>query len=217
MRAGKCFGCLGAKVLPVFSLLLTSNFLHLWGTDMSMEKLVRLGDKSFRLYKSESEIQSLVRVVANKINSDYIGKKPLLVPVLNGSFMFAADLLKELKLDCELSFVKVVSYHGTRSNNDATTLIGLNQNIESRHVIIVEDIVDSGHTLSRILPELQKQNPASLKVVSLLTKPLALRAKVKVDYVGMEIPNDFIVGYGLDYNGLGRNLRDIYQAVDEEE
>jgi hypoxanthine phosphoribosyltransferase len=183
---------------------------------MDMEKLVKLGDKSFRLYKSESEILALVRAVAQLINADYIGRRPLIVPVLNGSFMFAADLLKELKLDCELSFVKVVSYHGTQSNNNATTLIGLNQNIEGRHVIIVEDIVDSGHTLSKILPQLQLQNPASLKVAALLTKPLALRADVKVDYVGIEIPNDFIVGYGLDYNGLGRNLRDIYQVIEEE-
>jgi hypoxanthine phosphoribosyltransferase len=183
---------------------------------MDMEKLVRLGDKSFRLYKSESEILALVRVVANQINSDYIGRRPLVVPVLNGSFMFASDLMKELKLDCEVSFVKVVSYQGTQSNNNATTVIGLNQNIEGRHVIIIEDIVDSGHTLSKILPQLQQQNPASLKVATLLSKPLALRANVKVDYVGIEIPNDFIVGYGLDYNGLGRNLRDIYQAIEEE-
>jgi len=182
---------------------------------MDMEKLVKLGDKSFRLYKSENEILSIVRAVAHQINEDYIGKRPLVVPVLNGSFMFASDLLKELKLDCELSFIKVVSYQGTQSNNNAATLIGLNQNIEGRHVIIVEDIVDSGHTLSKILPQLMQLNPASLKVATLLSKPLALRADVKVDYVGVEIPNDFIVGYGLDYDGLGRNLRDIYQAVDE--
>ena len=183
---------------------------------MSMEKLVKLGDKSFRLYKSESEILAIVRAVAHEINNDYIGRRPLIVPVLNGSFMFASDLVKELMLDCEISFVKVLSYVGTQSNNDAATLIGLNQNIEGRHVIIVEDIVDSGHTLSKILPQLAQLNPASLKVATLLSKPLALRANVKVDYVGMEIPNDFIVGYGLDYNGLGRNLRDIYQVIEEE-
>ncbi|MCW5908805.1 MAG: hypoxanthine phosphoribosyltransferase [Chitinophagales bacterium] len=180
-----------------------------------MEKLVRLNDLTFRLFKSESEIQSAVRSVAGKINDDYIGKRPLLIPILNGSFMFAADLLKELKLDCELSFVKAVSYDGAHSTGNLATLIGLNQNIEGRHVIIVEDIVDTGHTLSKILPALQEQNPASLKVASLLLKPLALQAELAVDYVGMEIPNEFIVGYGLDYNGLGRNLRDIYQVVPE--
>ena len=181
-----------------------------------MEKLVKLGDRSFRLYKSENEILSYVKNVAHQINSDYFGRRPLIVPVLNGSFMFAADLLKELKLDCELSFVKVVSYTGTASNGQATTLIGLNQNIEGRHVSLVEDIVDTGHTLSKILPLLLQQNPASLKVASLLYKPQALKVKVTIDYVGVEIPNDFIVGYGLDYNGLGRNLRDIYQVIEEE-
>jgi hypoxanthine phosphoribosyltransferase len=182
---------------------------------MQMEKLVRLNDKSFRLYKSESEILTIVRTLAHQINDDYIGKRPLLVPVLNGAFLFAADLLKELKLDCEISFVKASSYKGTDSTGHLSTLIGLNQNIEGRHIIVVEDIVDSGLTLSKILPTLESQKPASVKVVSLLFKPQALKVPVKIDYVGLEIPNDFIVGYGLDYNGLGRNLRDIYQLVPE--
>lgn len=180
-----------------------------------MEKLVRLNDKTFRLYKSESEILSAIRQIANSINDDYIGKRPLLVPVLNGSFMFAADLMKELKLDCELSFVKAVSYVGTASSGQLTTLIGLNENVEGRHVILLEDIVDSGHTLSRIVPSITQHNPASLKIASLLFKPHALKVDLHIDYVGMEIPNEFIVGYGLDYDGLGRNLRDIYQVVEE--
>ena len=180
-----------------------------------MEKLVKLHDKSFRIYKTENEILSAVRTVAGRINDDYIGKRPLLVPVLNGSFLFAADLFKELKLDCELSFIKAVSYHGTNPTGSTSMLIGLNQNIEGRHVIIIEDIVDTGNTLARILPELKAQNPASIKVAALLFKPLALKADVNIDYIGMEIPNDFIVGYGLDYDGLGRNLHDIYQLVSE--
>ena len=180
-----------------------------------MEKLVRLNDRTFRLYKSETEILAAIREVANKINDDYIGKRPLLVPVLNGSFMFASDLMKELKLDCELSFVKAVSYEGTNSTGKLATLIGLNQNIEGRHVIIIEDIVDTGHTLAKILPLFKEQQPASLKVASLLLKPLALQTPLDIDYVGLEIPNEFIVGYGLDYDGLGRNLRDIYQVVPE--
>ncbi len=180
-----------------------------------MEKLVRLNDRTFRLYKSETEILAAIREVANKINDDYIGKRPLLVPVLNGSFMFASDLMKELKLDCELSFVKAVSYEGTNSTGKLATLIGLNQNIEGRHVIIIEDIVDTGHTLAKILPLFKEQQPASLKVASLLLKPLALQTPLDIDYVGIEIPNEFIVGYGLDYDGLGRNLRDIYQVVPE--
>ncbi|MBL0309595.1 MAG: hypoxanthine phosphoribosyltransferase [Bacteroidetes bacterium] len=180
-----------------------------------MEKLVKLGDKTFRLYKSESEIFAAIRNIASQINDDYIGKRPVLIPVLNGSFMFAADLLRELRLDCELSFIKVASYKGMQSNSDASTLIGLNKNLEGRHVIIIEDIVDTGHTLAHIVPTLLAQNPASLKVASLLIKPFDLKASVNIDYVGMEIPNEFIVGYGLDYDGLGRNLRDIYQVVIE--
>lgn len=180
-----------------------------------MEKLVRLHDKNFRLYKSESEILSAVREVAHLINEDYIGKRPLLVPILNGSFMFASDLIKELMLDCELSFVKAVSYQGTQSNGSLNTLIGLNESIEGRHIIIIEDIVDTGHTLSKILPVFQEKNPASIKIASLLFKPNALQVPLEIDYVGMEIPNEFIVGYGLDYDGLGRNLRDIYQVYEE--
>ncbi|MFN8322308.1 MAG: hypoxanthine phosphoribosyltransferase [Chitinophagales bacterium] len=179
-----------------------------------MEKLVKLNDKTFRLYKSESEILSAVRNVAHLINEDYIGKRPLLVPILNGSFMFASDLIKELMLDCELSFVKAASYTGTTTTGKLINLIGLSEDIEGRHVILIEDIVDTGHTLAKVIPTFLERNPASLKIASLLLKPQALQTDVTVDYVGMEIPNEFIVGYGLDYNGLGRNLRDIYQVVE---
>jgi hypoxanthine phosphoribosyltransferase len=176
-----------------------------------MEKLVKLGDKTFRLYKSESEIMAAVRNVAHQINEDYIGKRPLLVPVLNGSFIFAADLMKELMLDCEVSFIKASSYAGINSTGDVLSLIGLNDNIEGRHLIIIEDIVDTGNTLAVILPLLKEKNPASLKVAALLLKPTSVQQDIPIDYVGMEIPAEFVVGYGLDYNGLGRNLRDIYQ------
>ena len=179
-----------------------------------MEKLVRLNDKTFRLYKSESEILAAVRNVAHQINDDYIGKRPLLIPILNGSFMFASDLIKELMLDCELSFIKASSYSGTSSTGKIMSLIGLSEDIENRHVILIEDIVDTGHTLAKILPVLHEKKPASLKIASLLLKPHSLQTKIDVDYVGMEIPNEFIVGYGLDYDGLGRNLRDIYQVIE---
>jgi len=180
-----------------------------------MEKRVRLNNKSFRLYKSESEILNAVRQVAHQINEDYIGKRPLLIPVLNGSFMFASDLIKELMLDCELCFIKAASYQGTNSTGTVTSIIGLNENIEGRHLIIIEDIVDTGNTLAKILPLFHEGKPASIKIASLLFKPLALKHDFKIDYVGMEIPNEFIVGYGLDYDGLGRNLRDIYQVTEE--
>ncbi|MBS1614324.1 MAG: hypoxanthine phosphoribosyltransferase [Bacteroidetes bacterium] len=180
-----------------------------------MEKLVKLNDRTFRIYKSEKEIIEAIRAVADKINDDYLGKRPIIVPILNGSFMFASDLMKELKLDCEISFVKASSYEGTSTTGVVSTLIGLNQSIEDRHVIILEDIVDSGHTLARILPAFHELKPASLRIASLLFKPKALKNPLTIDYVGMEIPNDFIVGYGLDYDGIGRNLRDIYQVVEE--
>lgn len=182
-----------------------------------MEKQVRLYDKTFKLYKSESEILQAIREVASRINNDYIGKRPLIVPVLNGAFMFAADLMKELKLDCELSFVKSASYHGTNSTGTVNTLIGLNTDLNGRHVIILEDIVDTGTTLAKLIPEFLAKQPASLKIATLLVKPDAIKTDIKVDYAGIEIPNDFIVGYGLDYDGLGRNLRDIYQVVPEGE
>lgn len=180
-----------------------------------MEKLVKLNDRMFRVYKTESEILSAIRGIAHLINEDYIGKRPLLVPILNGSFMFASDLIKELMLDCELCFVKASSYQGTASSGQLETAIGLNVDLQNRHVIIIEDIVDTGNTLTKLLPVFYEKNPASVKIASLLVKPLALQNKISVDYVGMEIPNDFIVGYGLDYDGLGRNLRNIYQVIDE--
>lgn len=180
-----------------------------------MEKIVRLGDRDFRLYKSESEILTAVRNIARCINENYIGKRPIIIPVLNGSFMFTSDLLKELMLDCELCFIKAASYLGTESNGQASIIIGLNQNIEGRHVIIIEDVVDSGNTLAQILPQLQEKNPVSIKIASLLVKPQAMKHNITIDYFGMEIANDFIVGYGLDYYGLGRNLKEIYQVTEK--
>ncbi len=202
--------------MPSWFVIYRGN-LHLWAKQEGMDRLVKLNDRTFKLYKSESEILQAIRAVATRINNDYIGKRPLIVPVLNGAFMFAADLMKELKLDCELSFVKSSSYHGTNSTGNVTTLIGLNTDLKGRHVIILEDIVDTGTTLARLMPEFMSKEPASVKIATLLWKPAALVNNIKVDYAGIEIPNDFIVGYGLDYDGLGRNLRDIYQVVAEGE
>ncbi|HEU4718257.1 MAG TPA: hypoxanthine phosphoribosyltransferase [Bacteroidia bacterium] len=171
---------------------------------------IQLGDKHFVPYISEEKISAAVKNVANAINMDYDGKHPLFLVVLNGSFLFAADLVRSVKLNCEVSFVKLASYEGTSSSGTVKELIGLNESIAGRDVIIVEDIVDTGNTIAQLVEQLLKREPASLRIASLLLKPEVYKKQIPVDYVGLRIPNDFIVGYGLDYNGLGRNLRDIY-------
>lgn len=178
-----------------------------------MEKTITLGDKSFRLYITEQQILAAVKQIANKINQDYAGKTPLIVPILNGSFMFASDLVKELSCQCEISFIKASSYRGTASTGELTSLIGINEDVKGRDIILVEDIIDTGHTLAKIVPSTEALGPASVKVATLLFKPKALKTDLRIDYVGLEIPNEFIVGYGLDYDGLGRNLREIYQVI----
>ncbi len=171
---------------------------------------IRLGDKTFIPYITEEKIRAAVKNVAGQINSDLEGKHPLFLVVLNGSFLFAADLVRDVKLECEISFVKLASYHGTESSGKIKELVGLNEDIAGRDVIIVEDIVDTGNTIVHIVDQLKKLAPASVRIATLLFKPEAYKKDIPVDYRGLEIPNAFIVGYGLDYNGLGRNLRDIY-------
>ncbi|MBS1622641.1 MAG: hypoxanthine phosphoribosyltransferase [Bacteroidetes bacterium] len=178
-----------------------------------MEKTITLGDKSFRLYITEQQIRAAVKQIADKINTDYAGKTPLIVPILNGSFMFASDLVKELTCHCEISFIKASSYRGTASTGELTSLIGINEDVRGRDIILVEDIIDTGHTLAKIVPSTEALGPASVKVATLLFKPKALKTDLRIDYVGLEIPNEFIVGYGLDYDGLGRNLKEIYQVI----
>lgn len=171
---------------------------------------IRLGDKTFVPYLPEKKIQEAVREVAGMINRDLAGQKPLFLVVLNGSFLFAADLVRDIEMECEVSFVKLASYQGTSSSGSVKELVGLGENIEGRHVIVVEDIVDTGNTIVHIAEQLQPKKPASLRIATLLFKPSAYKKEIPIDYKGIEIPNDFIVGYGLDYDGLGRNLRDIY-------
>jgi len=172
-----------------------------------------LAGKSFRLYISEAQIQEAVKKIADRINHDYSGKSPLIIPILNGSFMFAADLVKLLPIQCEISFIKASSYQGTNSTNQLKTLLGINEDISGRDIIILEDIIDTGHTLAKIIPSIKELQPASIRVATLLFKPEACKANIPIDYIGIEIANKFIVGYGLDYNGLGRNLREIYQEI----
>ena len=179
-----------------------------------MHPNITLGDKSFRLYITEAQIQEAVKQIANRINEDYKGKSLLIIPILNGSFMFASDLMKQLSCQCEISFIKASSYKGTNSSGQLTSLIGINEDLSGRNIIILEDIIDTGHTLAKIIPSFKELQPASIRVATLLFKPLALKEDITIDYIGLEIANEFIVGYGLDYNGLGRNLKEIYQVVE---
>ena len=167
-------------------------------------------DHTFKTKISSAEIQKAVAEVAKQINKDLKGKKPLFLAVLNGSFMFAADLMKKINIECEISFVKVASYEGTQSTGNMKQLIGINEDIKGRTVVVIEDIVDTGNTIENIWNELNTMGVAELKVATLLFKPEAYTKTVPLDYVAIVIPNDFIVGYGLDYKGLGRNLEDIY-------
>lgn len=175
---------------------------------------IQIKDKQFTTFIPEEKILAEVTRVANEINRDLSGSDPLFVSVLNGSFMFTADLMKRLTVPCEVSFVKLASYEGTSSTGRVKELVGLNDDISGRTVVIVEDIVDTGLTMKRLLDTLWQRNPKEIRIVSLLVKPDKLQVDLKVDYVAMNIPNDFIVGYGLDYDGYGRNYRDIYIVVD---
>lgn len=152
--------------------------------------------------------------VADEINRDLADENPLFVSVLNGSFMFTSDLMKHLNMPCELSFVKLASYEGTSSTGKVKELVGLNNDITGRTVVIVEDIVDTGFTMERLIETLRQRNPKDIRIATLLVKPDKLQVKLDIHYVAMNIPNDFIVGYGLDYDGLGRNYRDIYTVVE---
>ena len=169
--------------------------------------------KSFEIYLSEETIQQRVKELAAEINKDYTGKRPLFIAILNGSFMFAADLFKQLSVEAELCFIKLASYKGMKSSGKVVTSIGLEEDLFGKDVIIVEDIVDTGKTLHKFLPKLVHQQPKSLKIATLLHKSEATEYPLVLDYVGFSIPNKFVVGYGLDYDGLGRNFREIYQLV----
>ncbi len=175
---------------------------------------VKLHDKSFDIYLSEQAIQEKVQELAATINSEYAGRTPLFIAILNGAFMFAADLFKHLTIDAEICFIKLASYRGMKSTGQVVTAIGLDQDIYGREIIIVEDIVDTGKTLSEFLPKLQHQHPKSLKIAALLHKSEATKYPLQIDYTGFDIPNKFVVGYGLDYDGLGRNLKEIYQLAE---
>jgi hypoxanthine phosphoribosyltransferase len=176
-----------------------------------MQKVV-LKDKTFKINISisASEIDKAVGAVAQRINNDLKDKTPLFLVILNGAFIFASDLTKKITIDCEISFVKLSSYHGTSTTGSVKQLIGLNEDIKGRTIVIVEDIVDTGLTIESVMEQLKAMEPAEIKIATLLYKPEAYSKQIELDYVAIVVPNDFLVGYGLDYDGLGRNLPDIY-------
>ncbi|MGY5848675.1 hypoxanthine phosphoribosyltransferase [Salegentibacter sp. HM20] len=172
---------------------------------------MKLHDLEFEPYLSEEEITRAIERVAKELNEDYRGEVPVFLGVLNGAFMFASELIKRFDGDCEVSFVKLGSYEGTQTTGNVKTLMGLTQSLQGRKVILIEDIVDTGNTLESIYQILEKEKVADFKVVSLFFKPEAYKKDFKIEYVGMEIPDKFIVGFGLDYDGLGRNLREVFK------
>ncbi len=176
---------------------------------------ITIKDKTFKPYISAEELQTSISKVANEINMHYSGKSPIFIGVLNGSFMFMSDLLKEINLQCTVSFVKLASYEGTTTTGKVNELIGLNEDIEGQDIILVEDIVDTGNTLVKLYEILQNKKVNSIKIASLLFKPEAYHKPYPIDYIGKEIPNAFVLGYGLDYDGYGRNLSSIY-VLDEQ-
>lgn len=175
---------------------------------------IKLHDREFEISISNEEICREVKRVASQINEDYAGKRPLLLGVLNGCFMFVAELMRNLEIECEISFVKLSSYQGTNSTGVIREVLGLTESITGRDVIIVEDIVDTGYTMQNMLETLGTRNPASIRIASLFVKPARLKVPVDVKYSVFTIPDRFIVGYGLDYDGLGRNLPDVYDVVE---
>ena len=175
---------------------------------------IEIDEKNFELMLEYEQIKKRIRLLAIQLNVDFENRIPVFIGVLNGSFIFLADLIKEIHISCEVSFVKVSSYEGDKSSGKIKKEISLQMPLKDRDVIIVEDIVDSGKTLEYLLEMINKENPASVNVCTLLFKPESLKVKIdKINYIGFEIADEFVLGYGLDYNGLGRNLRDIYKAV----
>ncbi|MDP4184427.1 MAG: hypoxanthine phosphoribosyltransferase [Bacteroidota bacterium] len=176
-------------------------------------KTIKILDKEFEIYIPYEQLSQAIGRVANEMGNDLKGKEPLFISVLNGAFMFAAELFKELDFEAEISFVKLSSYQGTGTTGKVKKLIGLNEDLKGRTVVILEDIVDSGFSMENLIAQIKEHEPSEVKVATMLFKPKALVRDIKLDYVGLEIDNDFIVGFGLDYSGRGRNLKDIYKVI----
>jgi hypoxanthine phosphoribosyltransferase len=175
---------------------------------------IQLRDKQFEIFLPEELLLKEIERVAEEVNKDLKDKDPIFICVLNGAFMFAAELTSRFKSTCEMTFIRLKSYEGMASNGKMKEVHGLIEKIEGRHVVVIEDVIDTGHTMNHLLSELNAQNPASIRIATLLFKPDALQLDIKPDYVVKVIPNDFVVGFGLDYDGHGRNLRSIYKVVE---
>ena len=176
-------------------------------------KTVKIKDKEFQLSITNDEIQTAIQRIANKINEELHDESPIFLGVLNGCFMFMSDLLKKIEIPCEVSFIKLSSYAGTSTTGSVKQILGLNNSIEGRTIVILEDIVDTGITMEHLLKSLEEYKPKCIKIATCLQKPDALQRDIKTDYVAINIPNEFIVGYGLDYDGFGRNLNEIYTII----
>lgn len=175
---------------------------------------IHVHDKTFEPYITTAELDREIRRLAKELSVAYASQKPLFIAILNGSFMFASDLFKHLDFPAEICFIKLASYKGTKSTGQVITSIGLDMDVYGRDVVILEDIIDTGKTLSQFLPQLEHQQPRSLKICALLHKKEATIFPIAIDYLGFTIPDRFVVGYGLDYDGLGRNFKEIYQLVE---
>ncbi|MEA5428325.1 hypoxanthine phosphoribosyltransferase [Arcicella lustrica] len=175
-----------------------------------MKSTIQVHDKHFEVFIEQSVLEKRITALASSINQDYAGKQPLFLAILNGSFMFAAELMKSITVSCEITFLRVSSYQATESTGKVHQILGLSESIENRDIIIIEDIIDTGLTMIEIKKQLLAQNPSSLSVATLFQKPEALKQPIEIEYIGFEIENKFVLGYGLDYDGLGRNLADLY-------
>jgi hypoxanthine phosphoribosyltransferase len=180
---------------------------------MQTDAMLKVLDKEFELYIPFSKIIERISEMGTALNQDYESRNPVFIPILNGAFMFASDLIREICVPCQVSFVKTASYEGTQSSGNVTHLIGLDKDLKGRHLVLIEDIVDTGQTIAALLPQLETLQPASVEIVTLFKKPDAFKENYEVRYCGFEIPDKFILGYGLDYQGYGRNFRDVYRLA----
>lgn len=190
-----------------------SFYFFKFATQPKPKKMIHLHDKTFEPFISSEEIDFAIKNMAKQMDDDFFDEVPVFIGVLNGSFMVMGDLMKQYRGMCEVSFVKMASYEGTESTNDVKQLIGINENLEGKTVVIVEDIIDTGNTIEELKAIFKEKKVKHLKIATLFFKPEAYKKDIKIDYIGIRIPNKFIVGYGLDYDGLGRNLSDVYQLA----